>query len=173
MASSGKMSSPTTTSLDSSATSSGMILSSRNGLETRGGYLAIYRKNPTWPVASKCVTITFYTTLQKVWKITTPAGKSGLNYINSPKFAACVLLEVFVYDFLRPVFGIGVEWDTSQWCRRWLSRSLKNTLLTNTRHTSTLRRTFSNFHPGLLQNSIWDKSLKLCFWEVGQTCKLE
>ena len=120
MASSGKMSSPTTTSLDSSATSFGMILSSRNGLETRGGYLAIYRKNPTWPVASKCVTITFYTTLQKVWKITTPAGKSGLNYINSPKFAACVLLEVFVYDFLRPVFGIGVEWDTSQWCQRWL-----------------------------------------------------
>ena len=51
-------------------------------------------------------------------KITTPAGKSRLNYINSPKFAACVLLEVFVYDFLRPVFGIGVEWDTSQWCRR-------------------------------------------------------
>ena len=56
---------------------------------------------------------------KKCYKITTAAGNSGgLNYINSPKFAACVLLEVFVYDFLRPVLGIGVEWDTSQWCRR-------------------------------------------------------
>ena len=173
MASSGKMSSPTTTSLDSSATSSGMILSSRNGLETRGGYLAIYRKNPTWPVASKCVTITFYTTLQKVWKITTPAGKSGLNYINSPKFAACVLLEVFVYDFLRPVFGIGVEWDTSQWCRRWLSWSFKNTLLTNTRHTSTLGRTFPILTQISCKNLLETNQLKLYSWEVGQICKLE
>ena len=48
-------------------------------------------------------------------------NSGGLHYINSPRFVACVLLEVFVYDFLRPTLGIGVEWDTSQWCRRWVS----------------------------------------------------
>ena len=75
------------------------------------------------------------------------AGNSGLDYINSPKFATCVLLEVLlkyqitsfkwqvnnhhaslnlyqevfiqviVFDYLRPA-GIATEWDTSYWCHR-------------------------------------------------------
>lgn len=45
------------------------------------------------------------------------AGNSGLDYINSPKFAICVLLEVIVFDYLRPA-GIATEWDTSYWCHR-------------------------------------------------------
>ena len=113
-------------------------------------------------------------TQKKCYKITTPAGNSGgLNYINSPKFAACVLLEVFVYDFLRPTLGIGVEWDTSHWCRRWLSRIFRNTLLKKYTFKITLVRCMSTIcshlhyasRPrGTICNGAQNDSLE--FWKI-------
>ena len=195
MASSGKMSSPTTTSLDSSATSSGMILSSRNGLETRGGYLAIYRKNPTWPVASKCVTITFYTTLLK----------------QLPKFNLLTLYRLWKYRLLpvrqnnHPCWKVRAELHKQpevcglcpprSVCLRFPQTSVRHwgrvghfpmvskmTLPKFEKYTFykytayfNFEEDFSNFHPGFLQESIWDGSTETIYsWEEeeGQICKL-
>jgi len=38
-----------------------------------------------------------------------------LSYINSPRFAGCVFLEEFFYNYLKPM---GVSWDVSKWCHR-------------------------------------------------------
>ena len=39
-----------------------------------------------------------------------------LSYVNSPRFAGCVFLEEFVFNYLKPM--IGVSWDVSKWCHR-------------------------------------------------------
>jgi len=42
--------------------------------------------------------------------------KNRLSYVNSPRFAGCVFLEEFVFNYLKPM--IGVSWDVSNWCHR-------------------------------------------------------
>ena len=42
-------------------------------------------------------------------------GDNQLSYIGSPRFAGCVFLEEFVYNYLKPM---GVSWDVSKWCHR-------------------------------------------------------
>ena len=42
-------------------------------------------------------------------------GSNQMSYVNSPKFVGCVFLEMFVYNYLKPM---GVSLDTSKWCHR-------------------------------------------------------
>ena len=42
-------------------------------------------------------------------------GDKQVSYIRSPRFAGCVFLEEFVYNYLKPM---GASWDVAKWCHR-------------------------------------------------------